>query len=332
MFKKDKCPICGNKASQAPTDKGGYIFECVRCGEFVLSGVYSVHLGNLTDIQQTNLSGYIRDNQSNYQRCIITRQIIEENKNTKVKLNPQDKADKILLTLEEISAIPGSEIEITEESKYYYLLLGKAYIINNDEWIYILQDYLEDELNYIEFIKYASAGPLSARMIKITPKGWDHLSKLGFRNQDSNTAFIAMWFNDKVKPTKEVIKQAIRDAGYDPKIVNEDPFNGDIVNQIITLINQSRFVVADLTGQRQGVYFEAGYAKGLNLPVIYTVRDDQIDPKKPTKDNPDLLKVHFDLNHQNLISWNNKNLDKFQNMLTNQITATIGVGPLKKNK
>ena len=33
-------------------------------------------------------------------------------------------------------------------------------------------------------------------------------------------------------------------------------------------------MVCDLTGYRGGVYFEAGFASGLGLPVIYTCRKD----------------------------------------------------------
>ncbi len=331
MFKEGICPICGNKAPHAETDQNNYIFDCVRCGEYVLIGLYDIHFKDLSDTQRAHLSGYIRDNQSLTSRCLINREEFTDIINNVVQILPSIKANKILLTLSDISNIPGTEIEITKGSNNFFLLQGKSYIINNDEWIYIIQDLLEKELGYIEFIKYATAGPLTKSYIKITPKGWNQLSKLRLPNQNSNTAFIAMWFNNIVKPVREIIKQAIRNAGYEPKIVDEEPFNGDVVNQIITYINQARFVIADLTEQRQGVYFEAGYAKGLNIPVIYSVRDDQIDPIKETG-KPDPLRVHFDLNHQNLLSWNNDNLVDFQKRLTNQITATIGVGPLYKEK
>lgn len=332
MFDNGICPVCGNKAPSDITDRGGYYFECGRCGEYVLTGLYDTHLINLDEIQRAYLSGYIRDNQSYTHRCIIDRRLFFDILNDISHIMPAIKADKVLLTLSEISSIPGSEIEITERSVNHLLLLGKSYIINNEEWIYIIQDLLEKELGYIEFIKYTTVGTPKTTDIKITPKGWKHLSEMRLPNQDSNSAFIAMWFNKEVKSTRDAIKQAILDAGYEPKIVDEEPFNGDVVNQIITFINQAKFVVADLTGQRQGVYFEAGYAKGLNLPVIYSVRDDQIDPPKE-KGKPDPLRVHFDLNHQNLISWNDDNLEEdFKKRLTNHITATIGVGPLKKEK
>jgi hypothetical protein len=42
-------------------------------------------------------------------------------------------------------------------------------------------------------------------------------------------------------------------------------------------IRRSRFVVADYTGQRNGVYFEAGFGLGLGLVVIPTCRADEVD-------------------------------------------------------
>jgi nucleoside 2-deoxyribosyltransferase len=48
----------------------------------------------------------------------------------------------------------------------------------------------------------------------------------------------------------------------------------DINDEIIGQIRRSRFVVCDLTGYRGGVYFEAGFAYGLGLDVIYTCRKD----------------------------------------------------------
>ena len=40
--------------------------------------------------------------------------------------------------------------------------------------------------------------------------------------------------------------------------------------------------MGDFTGQRGGVYFEAGFAMGLGLPVIWLVRKDEVE------------KLHFD--------------------------------------
>ena len=46
-----------------------------------------------------------------------------------------------------------------------------------------------------------------------------------------------------------------------------------------------------MTGGRQGVYYEAGYAMGLGLPVIWTVRSDREND------------MHFDTKQYGLIIW-----------------------------
>ena len=75
-------------------------------------------------------------------------------------------------------------------------------------------------------------------------------------------------------------------------------------------IKNSRFLVADVTGQRQGVYFEAGYAIGLGLPVIWSVHEN------------DLENVHFDTRQYNHIVWNTA--DDLQGQLFNRVSAVIG--------
>jgi len=45
-------------------------------------------------------------------------------------------------------------------------------------------------------------------------------------------------------------------------------------------IRTARFVIADLTHDNNGAYFEAGFAEGLGLPVIYTCEAGKFDAKK----------------------------------------------------
>ena len=70
-----------------------------------------------------------------------------------------------------------------------------------------------------------------------------------------------------------------------------EPHNDLIDVKIISEIKNSRFVVADFTEQKHGVYFEAGYARGMGIPVIWCVRKD------------DLENLHFDTHHYNYILW-----------------------------
>ena len=75
--------------------------------------------------------------------------------------------------------------------------------------------------------------------------------------------------------------------------------------------------MADFTGHRGGVYFEAGFALGLGLQVIWTVRKDALEGS------------HFDTRQFNFIQWEDGKLPEFRAALQNRIEATIGRGTLK---
>ena len=79
------------------------------------------------------------------------------------------------------------------------------------------------------------------------------------------------------------ICNAIKKAGYKPYRGDAEPHIDRIDAKIISEIKNSRFVVADVTDQNRGVYFEAGYTLGLGLPVLWCVREDDLD------------NVHFDI-------------------------------------
>lgn len=129
-----------------------------------------------------------------------------------------------------------------------------------------------------------------------------------------------MWFDKSMDEAYEGgIGKAIEGAGYIPMIIRQKEFNNYIDDEIISEIRKSKFVVADFTsmsGQpRGGVYFEAGFAKGLGLEVIWTCRADQIK------------KVHFDTRQFNHIVW--KDVEDLHRQLKVRIGATIGWGPHK---
>ncbi len=78
--------------------------------------------------------------------------------------------------------------------------------------------------------------------------------------------------------------------------IGEEEFTEDIIAQMILCINNSKLVIADLTGQRPCVYYDAGYAQAKSLRVIFTCREDEID------------KVHFDVSHYPIVPGQMKTL------------------------
>ena len=131
-----------------------------------------------------------------------------------------------------------------------------------------------------------------------------------------------MWFNDKMnKVYNEIIVPACLDAGYQPVRVDRELYNGDITDKIISSVRTTAFTIADFSGNRGGVYYEAGFAKGLGKEVIMTCNKEWFDGN--LEENK---KVHFDINHINNIVWDSDNMYQFKENLSNRIIATIGRG------
>ena len=85
---------------------------------------------------------------------------------------------------------------------------------------------------------------------------------------------------------------------------------GQEVEQIKREILNSQFVIADLTDERPSCYFEAGFAEGNKIDVIYIASENSVlQPGVPTK-------IHFDVhNHINYFS----NLNELKDILKKTI-------------
>lgn len=167
------------------------------------------------------------------------------------------------------------------------------------------------ELRLIDYQENSSG----LRIITTIP-GLVHVEEQDAPSAESDSGFVAMWFNDAMAAAyQNGIAPAIEANGYQATRVDGREHNNKIDDEIISLIRRARFVVADFScgedGARGGVYFEAGFALGLGIPVIWSVRQD------------DLNRVHFDTRQFNHIVWSDP-ADLFAK-LKNRIGGTIGV-------
>ena len=89
---------------------------------------------------------------------------------------------------------------------------------------------------------------------------------------DQGLIFVIMAFNDEMTPVFDGIASAAIKVGLTAKRVIDVIGDYRITDQIIQMIHSARFIVADLTLERPNVYFELGYARGIDKTVITTVR------------------------------------------------------------
>lgn len=106
------------------------------------------------------------------------------------------------------------------------------------------------------------------------------LKRLISVNAFSRDCFVAMWFDPSMEEVYQCgIYKPLKDIGFNPVRVDKIEHNDRIDYVIFDRIRRSRFVVADFTENRAGVYYEAGFASGLGLPVIHTCRRDSFDER-----------------------------------------------------
>jgi nucleoside 2-deoxyribosyltransferase len=68
------------------------------------------------------------------------------------------------------------------------------------------------------------------------------------------------------------IEGAIRESGYTPVCIKHDHFPDRIMDKALSEIRKSRFIIIDLTNARNSVFFEAGFAMGINIEAIYVCK------------------------------------------------------------
>lgn len=274
--------------------------DCPRCGNYHITRTALVNLRKtpLSDRQRANVSGWLIENQ--------VFEITTGNVDWLIQIPTpsfHERADKMLLALEQRTGFAGQYL------KSDISWISFAWCINADE--------LKEILGYLESSSRVHKQTQNSQPVyKIIPKGWAHLDDLKRSGAESKQCFVAMWFDDQMQVIyDETIAKSILDAGYMPHRVDQREYNDKIDDEINAQIRRSHFIVADFTGHRGGVYYEAGFAKGLGLEVIWTCRKD------------DIKNLHFDIRQYNCIDWEQDKLENFRKRLTNRIERLFGRGP-----
>ena len=149
----------------------------------------------------------------------------------------------------------------------------------------------------------------------ITVLGYQHVAEQ-LAKKDLSQCFVAMWFDDSMNQTyEEGIKKAVEECRYTALRIDKKPDVNKIDDEIIAEIRRSRFVVADFThdkekGVRGAVFYEAGFAYGLGLEVIYSCR------KGLEKE------LNFDTRQYHHILW--ETLEDLRIQLRDRIRARVG--------
>jgi hypothetical protein len=304
--------------------------DCVRCGEYVISSEAAELLeATPFDLQQAFIvSSYVRENQGltiigaslPFLQSLRLPSVVERgarllkwlSKKTDVVgavvqvADPEWLPPPVPIFDEQLAAMDEGGARNLRESLE---LLAITWSLQFAEVDFLLKTLLGSEQG---FVSLESLG--QSLMITITPSGWRQLESEP--HGTTNIGFVAMWFAPEMNRVwEEAFYLAIEHAGYVPLRIDKKEHNNKIDDEIMASIRAAKFVVADFTGQRGGVYYEAGFAQGLGKPVIWTIRED------------DLKNVHFDTRQFNHIPWKASALPDFKLAVQRRIEGSLGRGP-----
>lgn len=204
---------------------------------------------------------------------------------------------------------PGEvRIQMSPHVPLFLELLRASYVESTSELIALLDYWAEQEV--IELRKTLD-GTVD---VTVPVRGLIALEE-DIAATESETAFVAMWFSPQMTGAFDVgIAPAVEQLGYRPVRIDRQEHNNKIDDEIIAAIRRARFIIADFScgpdGVRGGVYYEAGFAAGLGIPVIHMVRACDVE------------RLHFDTRQINHIVWTDP-VDLRQK-LVNRIGATLG--------
>lgn len=282
-----------------------FVIGCRRCGSYEITGQLQTLLmkNPLTYRALANASGWVRQNQG----ALLAE--ADEAFIRRLRTPPVGQRGEYLLRhLATVYPRAGHAFRIDLNDPAYVAITWSEAV---GDLYFIAWDYLGREQGFLA----PDVNDTFGNSTKITSKGWAFLESLDL-NPGSPHGFVAMAFRQELVPVYErAIRPAIEEAGYEALRIDRKRHENLIEDEIVAAIRRSRFVVADFTFQSNGVFYEAGYARGLGLRVIRTCRDT------------DTKQVHFDQSHYHIQSWRAEALEEFAQELRFRIEAAVGRGP-----
>ena len=146
--------------------------------------------------------------------------------------------------------------------------------------------------------------------LNLTLKGWERYEAEKRGKLAGNYGFIAMKFGHPILDpfVRDVVKPAVKKGtGYNLVDLREVSRAGLVDNIMRVQIRNAAFIIADLSHDNLGAYWEAGYAEGLGKPVIYICERSKFEDKKQ--------QPHFDTNHCTTVPWSRDDPDQFSQEL-----------------
>jgi hypothetical protein len=306
-----ECPMCGLpvrvytpqpdlNGNTARVDPGYRTWTCKRCGEYRVS----IALGwppIISEELKPLLSAAARQGAESGVPILLDKANLEEIAAPHRSVTISQRVEKTLHFVAARCKRPGEQVQIDFEMDY-----PVSDCLTGDELRACIEFLSEEQL----LNEYEPQHLHDVMTYAPTMGGWQAVEPTLPTEGEPDRCFVAMWFNDEMDPVyKSGFAKAIEECGFKPYLDKEYPTNKSIMDRILSEIRRARFVVADFTGHRQSVYYEAGFARGIGREVIGCCREDEIQ------------NLTFDTRHLGHVVW--KDAADLRQKLADSIRANI---------
>lgn len=310
------CVVCDTPGASGQQGLGDFMtFECPRCGTFALTGTAIATLPSKfreLPLRRALMSHTLRRmqrNSSGGRRHIFDSDELPTFWRQGHLPTPQEQADYLILW---IGDNQPSAFEWTEgTASVIASTVGTALAPGGDSQAW---GWLHSQLEPHGLYRIKDAGG-GKNGLQLTLAGWDKYEGLKKSKVASRIAFMAMKFGepDLDRVVEECFRPTVARTGFELRLLTDNQPAGLIDDQLRSAILSARFVISDLTHGSSGAYWEAGFAEGLGLPVIYSCERSAWEEKK----------THFDTNHLMTVIWDIGDLPKAGVLLAATIRATL---------
>ncbi len=162
-----------------------------------------------------------------------------------------------------------------------------------------------------------TGGSLAQADYDLGAQGWEIFESTYNISASGNYGFIALKFNEPELDSfiERVVKPATLSIGYGISDMRDFSQAGLIDNLMRNRIRESAFVIAELSHDNLGAYWEAGFAEGIGKPVIYMCNKEKFLD----------FQTHFDVNHYTTLLWSNNGDEAFMLQYVATVKRSLGL-------
>jgi nucleoside 2-deoxyribosyltransferase len=289
------------------------VVDCSRCGDFEVDQVVADEVPlPLRDEKQRALTSHLIRKLQQHGRAVLDREFFASLRDRSLP-TPAELCDNLLLWLaHQADGHVGGKIGAGKSFSDLDLVATVGAVDGSDvSWA---ADALRSLVHFP--VRNSDGSPNLNYGATILLDGWNRIEELRRAQVASRYAFFARQFGnpDLDALYERCLRDAVAQTGYQLRIVTQKAGHIDAI--VEDEIRRCRFVVADLSDDNAGAYWEAGFAEGLGKPVIYICSEKEKDGKTDKK-------THFDTDHRQTVRWDLARLDETAARLKAVIRNTL---------